>query len=79
VGGSLALLSGPHFSCELLSATRSATLTLTAEAEVLKLHEILLQVLFSLKRYLQGSQRKSTLSIEELSSPLAVDTSATTR
>jgi hypothetical protein len=64
--GSLALLSA-HFSCELLSTNRPSTLTLTAEAEVLKLHESCYQLCSYLKPVSSKFRRGSPLSIEDLS------------
>ena len=65
-GGSLALFSA-HFSCELLSTNSPSTLTLTAEAEVLKLHESCYQLCSYLKPVSSKFRRGSPLSIEDLS------------
>jgi len=81
VGGSLALLSGPHFSYELLSANRPSTLTLTAEAEALKLHESCYQPFSYLKPVSSKAREVPSLLSNFPTFPLlsAVDTSATTR
>jgi hypothetical protein len=65
-GGSLALFSA-HFSCELLSTNSPSTLTLTAEAEVLKLHESCYQLCSYLKPVSSKVRRGSPPSIEDLS------------